>query len=131
MTGSYGLRDADGRIRTVNYIADAAGFRATISSNEPGVESKSPADVSINGAPLEQPALIQAAPSQVVVAHAPLLAASSGISYSSSVNHASPARLVSVGPAPLAAALNQWAVNAPISAPVVRVQQPWGYTAQW
>lgn len=34
--GSYGLRDADGRLRIVNYVADANGFRATISTNEPG-----------------------------------------------------------------------------------------------
>ncbi|XP_017490652.1 PREDICTED: cuticle protein 14-like, partial [Rhagoletis zephyria] len=27
--GSYGLRDADGRVRTVNYVADALGFRAS------------------------------------------------------------------------------------------------------
>ena len=28
--GSYGLRDADGRVRVVNYIADALGFRASV-----------------------------------------------------------------------------------------------------
>ena len=38
--GSYGLRDADGRIRVVNYIADALGFRASVSTNEPGVDPK-------------------------------------------------------------------------------------------
>ncbi|XP_076332082.1 uncharacterized protein LOC143237101 [Tachypleus tridentatus] len=46
--GSYGLRDADGRVRTVNYVADAAGYRADISSNEPGVKPKDPANTSIN-----------------------------------------------------------------------------------
>ncbi|RWR99311.1 Cuticle protein 14-like isoform b, partial [Dinothrombium tinctorium] len=50
VVGSYGLRDSDGRIRTVNYIADAAGFRASISSNEPGVEPKDPAATTINKA---------------------------------------------------------------------------------
>jgi hypothetical protein len=35
--GSYGLRDADGRVRVVNYVADGHGFRAAVSSNEPGV----------------------------------------------------------------------------------------------
>jgi len=35
--GSYGLRDVDGRVRVVNYVADGLGFRAAISSNEPGV----------------------------------------------------------------------------------------------
>jgi len=48
--GSYGLRDADGRVRVVNYVADAGGFRANIQSNEPGVESKDPASVLINKA---------------------------------------------------------------------------------
>ncbi|XP_076341263.1 cuticle protein 14-like [Tachypleus tridentatus] len=46
--GSYGLRTADGRIRTVNYVADAAGFRTDIDTNEPGVEAKDPASASIN-----------------------------------------------------------------------------------
>lgn len=49
-SGSYGLKDIDGRVRSVNYVADAGGFRASISSNEPGVESKSPADVAISTA---------------------------------------------------------------------------------
>jgi hypothetical protein len=48
--GSYGLRDADGRVRVVNYVADAAGFRANIQTNEPGVEPKDPAAVLINKA---------------------------------------------------------------------------------
>ncbi|XP_064488772.1 pro-resilin-like isoform X2 [Ornithodoros turicata] len=47
-SGSYGLADVDGRVRTVNYVADAAGFRATVNSNEPGVESGSPADVDLS-----------------------------------------------------------------------------------
>ena len=48
-TGSYGLRDADGRIRTVNYVADALGFRASVSTNEPGTDVKQdPAAVNLN-----------------------------------------------------------------------------------
>lgn len=47
--GSYGLSDADGRRRVVNYVADAAGFRATINTNEPGVDpSKDPAATAVN-----------------------------------------------------------------------------------
>lgn len=46
--GSYGLRDADGRLRIVNYVADALGFRANIQTNEPGVEPKDPAATLIN-----------------------------------------------------------------------------------
>lgn len=48
VAGAYGLRDADGRQRIVNYVADAAGFRANIQTNEPGVEPKDPAAVLIN-----------------------------------------------------------------------------------
>jgi len=49
--GSYGLRDADGRVRVVNYVADGAGFRANIQTNEPGVDSsRDPAAVLINKA---------------------------------------------------------------------------------
>ena len=49
MSGSYGLRDADGRVRTVNYIADALGYRASVSTNEPGVDVKQdPAAVDLN-----------------------------------------------------------------------------------
>ncbi|KAL1419378.1 hypothetical protein MTO96_005452 [Rhipicephalus appendiculatus] len=33
--GSYGLRDVDGRVRIVNYVADAQGFRADVRTNEP------------------------------------------------------------------------------------------------
>ena len=40
MSGSYGLRDADGRMRTVNYVADALGYRASIATNEPGTDVK-------------------------------------------------------------------------------------------
>lgn len=46
--GSYGLRDADGRWRIVNYVADKHGFRAAIQSNEPGVASVNSAHVSVN-----------------------------------------------------------------------------------
>jgi len=134
VTGSYGLRDADGRVRTVNYIADAQGFRASISTNEPGVEPKPAADTSINAVLAAAPLIAAAAP--VVHAPAPLLAAPapvlaaapSGIAYSSSVNHAAPARL-HFAHAPAAPLVAPWA--APVHAPVARIAQPWGYTAQW
>jgi len=48
--GSYGLRDADGRHRVVNYVADALGYRVNIQTNEPGVDpTRVPAATSING----------------------------------------------------------------------------------
>ncbi|CAN7989547.1 unnamed protein product, partial [Ixodes hexagonus] len=49
--GSYGLRDIDGRVRVVNYVADSQGFRADVQTNEPGVLSKDPAGVTISRTP--------------------------------------------------------------------------------
>ncbi|XP_075553265.1 uncharacterized protein LOC142585981 isoform X1 [Dermacentor variabilis] len=50
--GSYGLRDIDGRVRVVNYVADAQGFRADVRTNEPGVEPmKDPAGATISRPP--------------------------------------------------------------------------------
>lgn len=80
--GSYSLSDADGRRRVVNYIADADGFRASIQTNEPGVEPKDSADVSINKAapvlvapaPVYAPAPVFAAPAPVLAAPAPVYA---------------------------------------------------------
>jgi len=43
--GSYSFTLADGRSRTVNYVADHEGYRAAVSTNEFGTESKDPADV--------------------------------------------------------------------------------------
>ncbi|CAL1288462.1 unnamed protein product [Larinioides sclopetarius] len=69
VAGSYGLRDADGRIRIVNYVADAAGFRADIKTNEPGVEPKDPAHAAINKAG------VVVAPAASAIAYAPALPA--------------------------------------------------------
>lgn len=41
--GSYSYIDKDGIFRTVNYIADNDGFRASIQSNEPGLTNSAPA----------------------------------------------------------------------------------------
>ncbi|KAH9381049.1 hypothetical protein HPB48_017238 [Haemaphysalis longicornis] len=46
--GSYSLRGADGRWRTVQYVADGAGFRASVKTNEPGTAPSSPASAGIN-----------------------------------------------------------------------------------
>lgn len=51
--GTYGYTDNQGLYRIVEYVADANGFRATIRTNEPGVDGKeSPADVVLTA---EQP----------------------------------------------------------------------------
>jgi len=39
VVGSYYLGDIDGRHRTVHYVADKAGFRAQVKTNEPGTRS--------------------------------------------------------------------------------------------
>ncbi|KAH9426789.1 hypothetical protein DERP_002889 [Dermatophagoides pteronyssinus] len=117
-SGSYGLRDADGRMRVVNYVADAHGFRASVQTNEPGTDPKQdPAATSLTGshagvvagpalaaAPLHAAPLL-AAPLHAAPVHAaPLYAApvAHGLpiasSYSVSTQHASLA-------APLAAPL--------------------------
>nr|XP_037281335.1 cuticle protein 14-like [Rhipicephalus microplus] len=54
--GSYSLRGADGRWRTVKYVADGAGFRAAVSTNEPGTAPSSPASAGINAPILHVPA---------------------------------------------------------------------------
>lgn len=45
--GSYGYTDAYGVYRVVDYVADEYGFRATVRTNEPGVDKKPPAAVNI------------------------------------------------------------------------------------
>jgi len=40
-------------IRTVDYIADAGGYRAKINTNEPGTETSAPADAIINAKPIK------------------------------------------------------------------------------
>ncbi|XP_015795756.1 adult-specific rigid cuticular protein 15.7 [Tetranychus urticae] len=47
--GEYSLKDVDGRERQVQYIADKAGFRAKIKTNEPGTGSIDAADAIYNG----------------------------------------------------------------------------------
>jgi len=134
--GSYGLRDADGRVRVVNYVADAAGFRANIQTNEPGVEPKDPAAVLINkaaaivaapvAAPLAAPVVAHsyagpiAAPLAAPVAYAPHVASS----YSVSTQHVAPGPAVVAhsyaAPAVVAAApaVVSHSYAAPLAAPL-------------
>ncbi|XP_053204604.1 adult-specific rigid cuticular protein 15.7-like [Panonychus citri] len=48
--GEYSLKDVDGRERQVQYIADKAGFRAHLKTNEPGTGNIDSADAIYNGA---------------------------------------------------------------------------------
>ncbi|GFQ80692.1 cuticle protein 16.8 [Trichonephila clavata] len=47
VVGSYGFTDARGIARRVNYVADHAGFRAQVKTNEPGTANQNPAAVQI------------------------------------------------------------------------------------
>ncbi|XP_076330614.1 uncharacterized protein LOC143236220 [Tachypleus tridentatus] len=78
--GSYTIRDIDGRARNVNYVADGAGFRAKIHTNEPGTASSLPAAAVVAssqpGIPAVGPATVRIAHTAPVaaVAHAPVAA---------------------------------------------------------
>ncbi|XP_015905604.2 ataxin-2 homolog [Parasteatoda tepidariorum] len=50
--GRYGYKDAFGIERIVEYVADENGYRAQIKTNEPGIESKSPASAQFYTNPL-------------------------------------------------------------------------------
>ncbi|XP_023241999.1 pollen-specific leucine-rich repeat extensin-like protein 1 [Centruroides sculpturatus] len=47
VVGSYGLSEADGRHRIVDYVADEYGFRAKVRTNEPGTRSENSAAVEV------------------------------------------------------------------------------------
>ncbi|GFU26905.1 cuticle protein 16.8 [Trichonephila clavipes] len=47
VVGSYGFTDARGIARQVNYVADHAGFRAQVKTNEPGTANQNPAAVQV------------------------------------------------------------------------------------
>lgn len=56
VTGYYSMSIPDGRQRKVDYTADAAGFQASIDTNEFGTKSDSPAHVSfLSSAPQVAP----------------------------------------------------------------------------
>ncbi|KAH7967197.1 hypothetical protein HPB49_023470 [Dermacentor silvarum] len=63
--GSFGYRDANGLFRTVTYVADANGFRATVDTNEPGTAPAASADAVFNANPVAAPAVTSVAGSVV------------------------------------------------------------------
>ncbi|XP_077552631.1 uncharacterized protein LOC144167134 [Haemaphysalis longicornis] len=69
-TGSYGYRDANGIYRTVSYVADANGFRATIDTNEPGTAPGQSADAVFNAKPVAAPTVRGAASAPIGAAYA-------------------------------------------------------------
>ncbi|XP_013787627.1 adult-specific rigid cuticular protein 15.7-like [Limulus polyphemus] len=70
--GSYTIRDIDGRARNVNYVADGAGFRAKIHTNEQGTATSLPAAAAVVSS---QPGIPAVGPATVRVAHAAPVAA--------------------------------------------------------
>ncbi|GBN45910.1 Adult-specific rigid cuticular protein 15.5 [Araneus ventricosus] len=85
--GSYTITDIDGRARRVDYVADSAGFRASVKTNEPGTALSAPASAAI--ASPYAPPVAPAVPAPVVAA-APALAAVPGVSsYSTVIGHGS------------------------------------------
>ncbi|KAL1436668.1 hypothetical protein MTO96_049562 [Rhipicephalus appendiculatus] len=106
--GSYGLRDADGRVRVVNYVADELGFRASISSNEPGIMPSTPAGVTI-GIPQQGPV----APAVPVAAPAPAAFAAPA-----------PAAFAAPAPAAFAAPARVTFNSAPARRPAYTPQEP-------
>lgn len=117
VVGSYGLRDADGRLRTVNYVADRVhGFRAQIQTNEPGVEPKDPAAVAIN-----KPLVAAAVPTApVVAAPAPVAPAAPLYAPAPVAFPAAPAAVVAEAPAvPLAHSYQSVVSSHAIAAPAV------------
>ena len=110
VVGSYSLGVIDGRQRVVNYVADALGFRAAITSNEPGVAPKAAAATSIAA-----PGIVAAAPIAPVapVAAAPLAAAPLAAAPVAAPVAAAPLA-APVAAAPLAAPV----AAAPLAAPV-------------
>ncbi|CAN7989147.1 unnamed protein product, partial [Ixodes hexagonus] len=68
VSGRYSLSLADGRTRTVTYVADEFGYRADVVTNEPGTESRSPADTTFTSSALPGPDAAVAAEGHVVAA---------------------------------------------------------------
>ncbi|CAN8021208.1 unnamed protein product, partial [Ixodes persulcatus] len=65
--GNYGYKDPVGVFRQVEYVADAAGFRANVFTNEPGTAPSTPAASAYNAqpvaaAPVVRPGVVAAVP---------------------------------------------------------------------
>jgi len=100
--GSYTLNVGDGRQRVVKYVADGAGFRAAIATNEPGTAALPAASTAISS-PYAPPAPV--APLPVPVAAAPVAVA--------------PAPIAIVEPAPIAVPALAPAIAAPVAVPAL------------
>ncbi|XP_055936507.1 adult-specific rigid cuticular protein 15.7-like [Argiope bruennichi] len=80
-TGSYGYTTRNGLIRIVTYVADEAGYRAEVLTNEPGVIASNPASVIITKEQEPDPVALALGPTGVPLQQSPSPAASSSVTY--------------------------------------------------
>ncbi|CAL1268817.1 unnamed protein product [Larinioides sclopetarius] len=85
--GSYTITDIDGRARRVDYVADAAGFRASVKTNELGTALSAPASAAIVSPYAPPVAPVAPAVAAPALAAAPLLGAPGISSYSTVIGH--------------------------------------------
>jgi len=126
--GSYTLNVADGRQRVVKYVADGAGFRAAVATNEPGTAAQSPADVAMSSpyappAPVEPiahaPALL--APAAPLALAAPAYGLADGLAYSKGLALAAPVAVAEPVAVPL---LSSYSTSINHAAPVLVKSAP-------
>ncbi|GIY53987.1 uncharacterized protein CEXT_305141 [Caerostris extrusa] len=83
VVGNYGFTDDRGIARQVNYVADHAGFRAQVKTNEPGTANQNPAAVQvISNTPLCC-RCIYVPVGPAVVGHGPVVGLRAGYGYGS------------------------------------------------
>ncbi|GFU25750.1 cuticle protein 14 isoform b [Nephila pilipes] len=78
-TGSYGYTTRNGLIRIVTYVADQDGYRAELLTNEPGVSSAQPANVTVTKEVEPDPVALALGPTGVPLQQS----ASSSVTYMS------------------------------------------------
>lgn len=107
--GSYSYTDPNGITRTVRYVADANGFRATVETNEPGTKTSNPADAPFVSSAVEPPPGPPAPkPATVVVRPAPrpVVVHATPVVHAAPVLHAIHATPVTLHAAPVVHALH-------------------------
>ncbi|GIY60870.1 uncharacterized protein CEXT_446261, partial [Caerostris extrusa] len=70
-TGSYGYTTRNGLIRIVTYVADEAGYRAELLTNEPGVSAVDPASVTVTKEQEPDPVALALGPTGVPLQTSP------------------------------------------------------------
>ncbi|PRD30124.1 UNVERIFIED_CONTAM: Cuticle protein 14 isoform b [Trichonephila clavipes] len=90
-TGSYGYTTRNGLIRIVTYVADEDGYRAELLTNEPGVSSAQPANVTVTKEVEPDPVALALGPTGVPLQQS----ASSSVAY---VSEGDPGRTLVLGP---------------------------------